>query len=62
MPDHFDFEQVFDMFHKIHHVFNIKYHPLLSNLFTFIDRFIYEMEEVHVNKTSQALGNKIFSP
>lgn len=46
VPIEFSFSQVFDLFFKIHHVFNVHYEDNLKNMMNFLQHFIYQIPGV----------------
>lgn len=44
IPDHFNINQVYDLWFKIHHIFNINFDKQLVNAMLFIQHFVYGMK------------------
>lgn len=59
VPTAFSFDEVFDMYFKLHHVLNIQYHPNLKNLLIFMEHFVYGMKESFVPVNMTKLAKKI---
>lgn len=45
LPDDFSFEQVIDVFFKMHYVFEIKFDERLENTMYFLKNFTYKMND-----------------
>lgn len=48
------------MFFKLHFVFNVDYHPNLKNFLTFIEHYVYEINDSHVTATVAKVAGKIY--
>lgn len=59
VPTDFDFVAVMDLFFKLHHVFNLHYHPNLKNFMIFIEHFIYDIDVSPVGANTAKLAKKI---
>lgn len=42
-----DFLHVFDLFFKVHKIFDLKYEPRLHNMMVFVENFIYKVKNEH---------------
>ncbi|XP_055304838.1 uncharacterized protein LOC129569726 [Sitodiplosis mosellana] len=47
LPDDMDFLHVFDLFFKVHKIFDLKYEPRLHNMMVFVENFIYKVKNEH---------------
>lgn len=41
MPGHFSFIETFDLFYKIHRIFNLEYHKDIKTMMIYFGHFIY---------------------
>lgn len=53
VPEEFDFVETFDLFFKVHKVFNQVFEPDLAVMMGFIQNIIYKMNEIGVNPTNR---------
>lgn len=59
MPDGFGILETFDLFYKIHKVFNLKFEVNLKNMFCFIQNHIYKQTDKELKPTNRM--TEIFS-
>lgn len=53
MPEGFDIGQTFDMFFKLHKVFNLNFEPNIKNAMNFVQHFIYGFKERGIKMTTR---------
>lgn len=59
VPTDFDFVAVFDLFFKLHHVFNLHYHPNFKNFMIFIEHYIFGIDASVVSATIAKVAKKV---
>lgn len=55
VPDEFAFQQVIDLYFKLHHVFEIKFDDRLKNTFDFIQYYLYGLKKRACNPTTKMI-------
>lgn len=53
MPESFDFVDTFDLFFKVHKIFNQSFESHVMNMMKFIQHAIFEMSERGLNPTNR---------
>lgn len=55
LPVNFTFPEVFDIYYKVHKIFDLCFEPNLRNMMFFIENYIYKIEEGIKKPTNRML-------